>query len=1420
MRLRLTVTAPGTGKAPVDIEVQAAPGAPLSSVLEPVRQRTGFEGPLYAGTSLLLAQAPLGAPPLITGAVLSMGRQGIPQDHAPGLLTLRVVGGPDCGAVHPLAPGEHRLGRGDGVELSLADPDVSRVHAVLSVGADAVLVRDAGSTNGTKIDGAVVVEPLPLPPGVPLQIGESTLLLAGPAEPPTGVRPDGGGHLEINRPPRLVRPPPEVEIVVPAEPLPPDKARFPVLAVLIPLVIGAVMVRVMHSWSFALFMLLSPVMLGANAISDRAGGRRNRRGALADYRRADAAAQARTTEALSEEAATRRAEAPDAAILLLTAIGPRPRLWERAGADADALILRLGTADRPARLSLRPEGPVTPASHPVVEYVPVTVSLRDVGVLGLAGPRAQVSGLARHLVAQLATLHSPNHLDLVVLCAEAGEKTWRWARWLPHLQPAAGAETGLRVGLTAAQTATRVAELIGLLESREQAGPARSWAGPVTVIVVDGARKLRAVAGLARLLAEGPAAGIYAVCLAVDALDLPAECGATALVAGEASTRLQLNRTGQPPVDAVADLVSLPWATVLARALAPLRDATPDGTAVALPEAVRLLDLLDDGRLSLAGIADAWQRRPHSTTALLGVAADGVFTVDLRRDGPHVLVAGTTGAGKSELLQTLIASLALANRPDECVFVLVDYKGGSAFADCARLPHTVGMVTDLDGHLTQRALSSLDAELKARERGLRAAGCKDVDDYRSAGRPGGPMPRLVIVIDEFASLVAELPDFVTGLIDIARRGRSLGVHLVLATQRPGGVVSADIRANTNLRIALRVTDPAESQDVIDVKGAALISRATPGRAFCRTGSGDVTQFQCARVGGPVSPVEPGPEVRVLAWEHLGSPSPGAAVASGEDGATDLAHVVDLLRQAAASLDIPRVRSPWLPPLPATIAAADLPQVQGSLTLGLLDLPREQAQRAYALDLATGGHLLVAGGPGSGRTTLLRTLAGAVAATSDVRDVHLYGFDGATGGLLAVAALPHTGAIVSRDEVDRGDRLLTRLAAEVARRQLVFGQAGFASLAEQQAAARPADRLPWLLVVVDGWDGLVSAYDSVDSGRPVQTLLGLLREGAAVGLRAVVTGDRTVLTGRLSSLISDRLVLRMADPMDYAMAGLAPRQIPESMVPGRGLIPGDRPVEAQVALLTRDPGGPAQVAALAKLAASAVDRAAGTSADRRPWRVEPLPERLAYGEASSARGISAAPMWGLLGVGGDDLTAVGVDLTCDGPAFLVCGPARSGRSTALITMARSYVERGTTVLVVAPPRSPVRDVEGVGGTFSPGDSASLEVALADVEGPLVLVVDDAETLLDSPVESVLSGALRQAADRPWGLVVAGSTEGMATTYRGLTTEARKGRVGLVLAPKGPLDGDVLGVRLPRGSPVRAGRGLLVVRGEITAVQVAG
>ena len=359
-----------------------------------------------------------------------------------------------------------------------------------------------------------------------------------------------------------------------------------------------------------------------------------------------------------------------------------------------------------------------------------------------------------------------------------------------------------------------------------------------------------------------------------------------------------------------------------------------------LPGSCRLLDVLGLDPPDAASIAARWQAGSGggSTRAVIGTCYDGPFGVNLVRDGPHGLVAGTTGAGKSELLQTLITSLACANRPDEMTFVLVDYKGGSAFSDCAHLPHVTGMVTDLDAHLTQRALALLSAELTRRERVLAAAGAKDIEEYteragREPFRP--PLPRLVIVIDEFASLVRDLPDFVTGLVGIAQRGRSLGIHLILATQRPSGVVSADIRANTSLRIALRVTDAAESADVIDAPDAAQISRTTPGRGYARLGHASLVPFQAGRIGGrrPGATATARPWLRAAGWAGLGRPEPrrpeDPAGRQAEDEAQsaesgDLRVLVAEIRRAAAGLGIPAQPSPWLAPLPPALLLRDLP----------------------------------------------------------------------------------------------------------------------------------------------------------------------------------------------------------------------------------------------------------------------------------------------------------------------------------------------------------------------------------------------------------------------------------------------------------------------------------------------------------------
>ena len=660
----------------------------------------------------------------------------------------------------------------------------------------------------------------------------------------------------------------------------------------------------------------------------------------------------------------------------------------------------------------------------------------------------------------------------------------------------------------------------------------------------------------------------------------------------------------------LADQVSVGWADRVARALAPVRDVSRDDSDSMIPDSARLLDLIHMPDPHPDLVLMAWQKRGRTTKVPIGVSADGPFILDLSADGPHGLVAGTTGAGKSELLQTIIAVLCVANRPDAMTFVLIDYKGGSAFKDCARLPHTVGMVSDLDGHLTVRALDSLGAELKRREEMLLHAGAKDIEDYWDTKRLRPelnlePMPRLVLIIDEFAAMVAELPDFVNGLIDIARRGRSLGVHLILATQRPAGVVSADIRANTNLRIALRVTSSDESADVIDAPDSAYIAKSTPGRCYVRSGASNLVAVQSARIGGRrpgTGPVTASAQVMPVPWRGLGRALPAPAGApertrrrwrptcrcsstrsppptSRPGSASSAGRGWSRCRRSSRSANCPR-------PARRPPGDADIPPIP----YGLTDLPHRQARAPLTLDFPSAGHTVIAGAARSGRSSLLRTLAGAVAAHTSPADVHIYGIDCGAGALLPVSELPHCGAVVAREQVDRVERLLSKLRNEIARRQQLLAAQGFAGLAEQRAATSGEDRLPWMLLLLDWWEGYYAAFGEYDMGRLVESLLQVLREGSAVGLRAVVTTDRAALLGQIGTVFGHRMIFRLTDRSDCSLAEIRERALPAHQPDGRLMFHAKpNPLEAQVALLDPDPTGLAQVGALRRIAAEARQR---------------------------------------------------------------------------------------------------------------------------------------------------------------------------------------------------------------------------------------
>ncbi|MEU1513331.1 FtsK/SpoIIIE domain-containing protein [Streptomyces sp. NPDC005811] len=1472
MRLNVSVRDPQDEGVSIPVVVDTEPSARtgrLAAELARAVERGGTGGGWGADPALYLGAEPvdpaltLQASGIRDGMDLGLGVP-LPREAEPeGLTELRLVSGPGAGTVFRLTPGEYDLGSAPGCRIRLA-PSVPAFAARLQVRVDgtaSVTVIEAARLDGRPLDGAVAWRA-----GSQLAVGDVLLELA----PSTSVRApltpsEDGLGLEFNRPPRFLPTPGGARFRLPAPPVKPDKRPIPLLPILL-LPAGSAVVAIVTTgrWTFVFLALLSPIA----ALVTQFGGRKQAmlkyQEQLAEHQATMGRLRADIDTAVREEQHALRAAHPDPAALLQMASLPSERLWERRWQDSDFLTVRVGTADIPSSVSV--EDPTLDEHRrttvPGLHQVPVTVALRRAGVAGIAGPGSH--GPAGWMVAQAASLHSPADLRIVVLAGPDAERDWAWTRWLPHCRPQAEDAYAL-VGSTSESLARRIGELGRIVAARLAAGPEQQRGGvagvPDILVILDHARRARSLPGVVALLRDGPSVGVHTICMDREERLLPEECGAVVVLPGGTDSDRGPRpsggsgdgsrvRTGSgAALEGVRTDVPDPgWYDRLGRVLAPLRGVGDSDESV-LPGSVRLLDLLGVEPPTAQAVVAGWALSGRGTRAVIGAGYDGAFAVDLVRDGPHGLVAGTTGSGKSELLQTLIATLAVANRPDEMTFVLVDYKGGSAFAECAELPHTVGMVTDLDTHLVERALVSLGAELRRRESLLATAAAKDIEDYLDKRERGGdavpPLPRLLLVIDEFASMVRELPDFISGLVNIAQRGRSLGIHLILATQRPSGAVTADIRANTNLRIALRTTDTNESRDIIDAPEAGEISSATPGRAYARLGPSALLPFQSARVGGrrpwtaEVTDTEVPVRARTVSWQELGGPvlrGPGRAGGATEEVSpvTDLSLLASAIAEAARVAGVARQPSPWLPALPEVLAwtpapppkpIADREASLPAVAYGEVDLPARQSRVPLLLDLDRAGHLHVIGSARSGRSQALRTLSAALAQAHGADDVHLYGIDCGNGALNALTALPHCGAVVDRNQTERLGRLLDRLVAELTARQTLLGTRGTADLAELRRMTPAAERLAHIVVLVDRFEVFEREFAAFDNGSYLERMLKLLRDGAGAGLHLVLAGDRVLGSGRFAGTTEDKLVLRLNDRSDYGTVGIPSRSAPTDPVPGRALRAQDLS-EAQIAVLSTDLAGTAQAQVLMELGAALTEREAEVPEARRPLRLDVLPDRIPYADALALH-TAGGPLRPLVAVGGDRLTSLGPDLA-DVPTFAIAGPPRTGRSTALLSAALSVLAAGAGVIALAPRRSPLRGLAGRPGvvavlTEADVSTAVFREALGNVpQETAVILVDDAELFMGAEIDPDLALLARGGAGTGWGLVVAGNAESLSLSLAGWVGQVKRNRSGMLLSPQSLSDGEVVGVRLTRGligGAPQAGRGLLHLGdGGLTAVQV--
>ncbi|MEO7260545.1 MAG: FtsK/SpoIIIE domain-containing protein [Jatrophihabitantaceae bacterium] len=1391
MRVKLTLR---SGDRERDIEVLARTGATVRQLAPIFGELMGDRAAttLSSGGRPLSPSLLLGDPGLRSGCVIALGGSGARSSLAGSALQLRVVGGPDSGQLIALPRGRHLIGRAHGADLELHDPDVSRRHAELHVDLRGISVRDLNSTNGTWLDGTqVTAEPRPAELGAVLRVGNSLLSVLAATEPPAAVTADGEGGLLVHRPPHVSEPVAHDPVEFPTEPATAARPRLQWVTALAPAVLGVSCAILMHNNQFLAFALLSPLTMLAGAAVDRREWRRSRGKADTVRAQAEAAARGRLEARLAEETAKRHRDFADAAAVLQAATVPDCRLWEHRPREAGFLTVRLGLADQAADTTAIRSGRLLPAD--VIQALPATVSLLD-GPLGLAGPLSLVRGSARWVLGQLLALHSPRDLSVVAfLDGEIAD--WRWLRWADATVKAVTTEPdGHRLLLS---------NLLGVIADRRAAGG--TWSGSQIVVLLDRASGLAALDGLRLMLEEGPAVGVTAVCVDEESRLLPTSCRSTAVITSETGSALELCRPGRQPVRAVTDRVSPQWADQLARSLAPLRDAESTGAAE-LPTEVWLADLLADAQVSAESLLRRWAV-PAPAATPIGMALTGPVELDLLRDGPHLLIAGSTGSGKSELLRSLVTGLAIRHAPDDVAFVLIDYKGGAAFAECADFPHTLGMVTDLDGHLTSRALTSLDAEIRRRETAFAEAGVAELDEYRrSPLHERHRLARLVLVVDEFAYLAEELPHFLSGLIGIAQRGRSLGLHLVLATQRPAGVVSGQIKANISLRIALRVTDAAESHDVIGSDVARFISKNHPGRGFAQLADG-LVEFQTARAGRrPVAP-EPITITTLDAWNRATKP-----VTVLTEPGDDYRSLRTAMLGAVAELRRPLPDRPWLPPLPTRLQTSDLGQDPAAcfeIRFGLIDDPGRQRQYAASHDLITAGAIGFIGGPRSGRTSALHTILGQACRQLDAAQLHLYVLDCAAQSFRHFARLPHCGAVVSRDDPRAVARLSARLVEELAARQRLLAGLGVSTLAEAHLAGTA---LPVIVVVLDGWEGFIALSDDYDAGRSAEALLRLARDGAAAGITVLIAGDRAMLGLRVAPALSRKLLLALTDRNDYAIAGLSLARLPARFEPGRAVSAGDG-LEIQLALLTAEAGPGAQQAAVQQISKAGSVALPGPTIRIRSLpasvrqadlalRVQYRPERSLDRDDEDPAG---QPGGCLLGVGGDDAHPIWTELFVDHARFLISGPPLSGRSTTAVVIARQALTAGLVLLVAAPPRSPLTAWANRRGvkTLTPDSLPGVEGACDAFTGQLVLI-DDAEQFNDT----ASGGFLTELATSHRAAVIATArSEDLAVSFRGPAVAVRRRRTGLLLQPS-PGDGELLGVRTGHPMPPVPGRGLLV------------
>lgn len=1066
-------------------------------------------------------------------------------------------------------------------------------------------------------------------------------------------------------------------------------------------------------------MALSMVGMAFSGMGRTSGEKRRRLdGDRRDYQRYLEQVRRRVRRAAEQQRASAVWHHPDPDALWCVVAGTRT--WERRPGDEDYLAVRVARGPRRLSVTLVPPEtkpiedlePISAAAlrrfvrtHSTVADLPAALAFQAFGRLAMTGEQAANRSLARAMIGQLATFHSPDDVVLAVCTAGPAAAEWEWLKWLPHaLSPTAVDAVG-QVRLISDDLLALEATLGDMLTNRPRFGASGQVEGPHVVVVVDGGT-VAVESQLAASLVQG-----------VTVIDVSGSLGA---VAGAGVARLhvadgvvRLLRRDDSGAEhtlhlGAADHLDLPAAELLARRMSPLRMSAQSAEPTdALSLDLTLPDLLRIGDPRTIDVGVTWRpRAPRDRLRVpIGVGVGGQpVELDIKESaqggmGPHGLVIGATGSGKSELLRTLVLGLALTHSSETLNFVLVDFKGGATFASLDVLPHTSAIITNLEDELilVDRMRDALHGELVRRQEALRAAGnyasLRDYERAREQGAPIEPMPSLFIVVDEFSELLSAKPDFIDLFVMIGRLGRSLGVHLLLASQRLEEGRLRGLDTHLSYRVGLRTFSAMESRVVLGVPDAYELPSA-PGNGYLKEATEGLVRFKAAYVSGAYTrSAIRGPE-RSEAGRRQVLPYQVGYLAPRDDLGEDTQPapepeptgpsetLLDIIVGRLTGAGVP-ARRVWLPPLadPPTIDELLPPLKETELGLrpvdwdpaptlsapiGLIDRPFDQRRDPHWIDLSS-SHFVVVGRPQSGKSTTLRALIAGLALTHSPEQAQFYCLDFGGGTLTGLADLPHVGSVATRLEPERLRRTIAEINALLTAREELFNQYRIDSMATYRRMVAqgtvPRDGFGDVFLIVDGWGTVRTDHEELETA-----ITQIAARGLGYGVHVVLSIQRWMeLRPALRDLISSRLELRLGDPSESDFDRRVANDVPEGS-PGRGLSP--HKLHFLSALPRID--GVERTDDLADGVAQLVNRVREAWSGPTAPPVRLLPRDLPYAELPAVADSGA-----LIPIGVDEerLQPVFLDLDAE-PHFMAIGAVESGKSNLLRSIARSITTRWT------------------------------------------------------------------------------------------------------------------------------------------------